>query len=36
MLYTESDNHPAVHLYRSLGFDVHCTDQAYDLDVPAR
>jgi len=36
MLYVESDNFPAVRLYRELGFTVHCTDRAYALEVPAR
>ena len=36
MLYVESDNDPAVRLYRDLGFTVHCTDRAYTLEVPAR
>lgn len=36
MLYTESDNVPALRLYRDLGFTVHATDRAYDLVVTAR
>ncbi|MEX2293144.1 MAG: mycothiol synthase [Acidimicrobiales bacterium] len=36
MLYTESDNAPAVRLYADLGFTVHSTDRAYVIDVPAR
>ncbi len=36
MLYTESDNAPAVRLYRDLGFTVHSTDCAYTLEVAAR
>lgn len=35
MLYTESDNAPAVRLYRDLGFTVHRTDRSYVVDVPA-
>jgi mycothiol synthase len=36
ILYTESDNEPALHLYRELGFTVHCSDRAYVEEVPAR
>jgi len=36
MLYTESDNQPALRLYRDLGFVVHSTDRAYARQVPAR
>jgi mycothiol synthase len=36
MLYTESDNAPAVHLYGELGFTVHATDRAYVRDVDPR
>lgn len=32
-LYVESDNHPAVATYRSLGFDHHSTNRAYRLTV---
>ena len=30
MLYVESNNTPAVHLYRRLGFTIHQVDRAYD------
>jgi mycothiol synthase len=30
MLYVESDNDPAVGLYRDLGFDIHQTDTAFE------
>ena len=33
MLYVESTNDPAVHLYRDLGFTVHATDRAYTLEI---
>ena len=36
MLYVESTNDPAVHLYRDLGFRVHATDRAYTLEVSPR
>lgn len=32
-LYVESDNHPAVATYLSLGFEHHCTNRAYRLIV---
>ncbi len=32
-LYVESDNHPAVATYRSLGFHHHATNRAYQLTV---
>ena len=31
MLYVESKNTPAVHLYRRLGFTIHQVDRAYDV-----
>ncbi len=33
MLYTESDNTPALRLYEDLGFAVHSTDRAYAIVV---
>lgn len=36
ILYTESDNEPALRLYRDLKFTVHSTDRAYVREVPAR
>lgn len=36
MLWVEATNEPALHLYRDLGFTVHCRDRAYGLQVPAR
>lgn len=36
MLYTEADNEPALRLYEKLGFHIHSTDRAWDLEVPPR
>lgn len=32
-LYVESDNHPAMATYRSLGFDHHSSNRAYRLEI---
>ena len=36
MLYVDAGNQPAVHLYKSLGFEVEHSDQAYVGDVTPR